>query len=75
MRGKRKSVATSTDFSLKIESITMRLYPELIVANGSICIKDEFIGSQRLGFLQFGGQEEADSSQKLQPGFPDRIHA
>ncbi len=53
----------------------MRLYPELIVANGSICIKDEFIGSQRLGFLQFGGQEEADSSQKLQPGFPDRIHA
>lgn len=42
------------------------IYPEFVVVNGAIRVEDQLLCCQRSGFLQFGGQKEANGAQQLQ---------
>lgn len=47
------------------------IYPEIVVVNGAVGVENEFLGGQRRGFFQFGGQKKADGAQQLETAFRD----
>lgn len=42
-----------------------QFYPEFVVVNGAIRVKDQLLGCEWRRFFEFGGQEETDGAQQL----------